>query len=404
MALHPGESERRARLANAFRRHVPPLPSRRPVEPARLEVFAVGTTSVQLAWGALGPGPCTATVDGVEHAFEADGGPGAVTIDGLDAGRSVAIRLHGPRLDVSLTARTLDAPGPLVHRVASLNDVHLGSTSTGYLHTMVEKPAPLVAHPFRCGRAALRAAVDAGATDLLVKGDLVDRSDDDHWGMAATLLGDFPGFPDSVHVVRGNHEHRRRPTIDPVAGAAAVGIDLVHPVGHVDRPGVRMILVDTGRYGRDTGRLDHVVADVADLAAGAGDDRSVLVALHHQPTRWPFPTYLPPGVPGPESRRFLDTLHRAAPGALVVAGHTHRHRRWRHRSVTVAEVGSTKDYPGSWARYDVHEGGIVQSVRRIEEPSCIRWTEYTRRAAFGVWQHWSPGDLDDRCFVVTRGR
>ena len=68
------------------------------------------------------------------------------------------------------------------------------------------------------------------------------------------------------------------------------------------------------------------------------------------------------------------------------------------------EVGSTKDYPGTWAGYVVHEGGIRQVVRRIVRRDVIGWTERTKRAAFGTWGLWSPGTLDARCFVHPWGR
>ena len=67
----------------------------------------------------------------------------------------------------------------------------------------------------------------------------------------------------------------------------------------------------------------------------------------------------------------------------------------------VTEVGSPKDYPGTWGGYVVHEGGIRQVVRRIAEPDVIAWTEYTRRAVGGVWGLWSPGSLSDRCWSHT---
>ena len=47
--------------------------------------------------------------------------------------------------------------------------------------------------------------------------------------------------------------------------------------------------------------------------------------------------------------------------------------------------------------WDKH--GIRQVVRRIEAREAITWTERTRGGAFGAWGHWSPGRLDDRCFV-----
>ena len=44
----------------------------------------------------------------------------------------------------------------------------------------------------------------------------------------------------------------------------------------------------------------------------------------------------------------------------------------------VTEVGSTKDHPGTWAGYLVYEGGIVQTVRRIMDPTALAWTERAR--------------------------
>jgi hypothetical protein len=65
-----------------------------------------------------------------------------------------------------------------------------------------------------------------------------------------------------------------------------------------------------------------------------------------------------------------------------------------------SEVGSTKDFPGGWAGYAVHEGGVRQVVRRVSAPDVLPRLEHTRRAALGVWQHWSPGRLTDRCFTI----
>jgi Icc protein len=296
-----------------------------------------------------------------------------------------------------LAARTLrPPPGELLHRIATVSDTHIGSHSTGFLHTIIEKPEPAEPHPVRCARAALHEAAAWGADELLVKGDLVDHSDPAWWAQAASVLGalDVP-----VSVVPGNHEWSSRGDGDPVGGLSRHGLQLVTGVHHVDRPGIRVVLLDSAIPGEDPGRLSDLLGDV--LIAARGTELPLLVAMHHQPMRWRVPTYLPAGVPGPDAGRFLQELGRANSRCLVTTGHTHRHRRRHVGPVTVTEVGSTKDFPGTWAGYEVHEGGIVQTVRRIAEPSCIRWTDHTRRAALGVWQLWSPGRLRDRCFTRT---
>lgn len=395
-----GESRRRAELANRFRSQVPPAPpgDGPPRPPRRLEVFGTGPTWVQLTWSALGPGPVTVRAGEGHVDVDTDGGPGAVVVGGLVPDAAVDVELSGagvPGSPMHLRTRTLPCPpGELLHRIATISDAHIGATTTGYLHTITEKPLPPEPAAVRCARAALADARAWGADELVVKGDLVDHSQPDWWATAAGVLAEA-ALP--VSLVAGNHEFSKRGDGDPVAGLAAHGHALTTPVGHLDRPGVLVVLVDTTVPGHNTGRIAHVSEAVVDLAAGAGTP--VLVAMHHQLMRFRFPTYLPIGIPGPESQTFLDALGAASPRALVTSGHTHRHRRRDHGPVTITEVGSTKDFPGTWAGYEVYEGGIVQTVRRIGEPSCIRWTDHTRRAAAGIWQHWSPGRLADRCFT-----
>lgn len=402
MSLEVHESNRRAPAVNALRSNVPPRP---PVTgpaapPKRLEVFGTGTTWVQLTWSALGPGRVEIRGGDRDTTVDADGGPGAALLDGLEPDTAHRIELTGAGLPAPvapLTARTLlPPPGELLHRIATVSDTHIGSQGTGFLHTIVEKPEPDEAHPVRCARAALREARAWGADELIVKGDLVDHSRPEWWAQAASVLAELDV---SVSVVPGNHEWSSRGDGDPVGGLARHGLQLVTGVHHVDRPGIRIVMLDSSIPGEDPGRLSDVLGDVLEVARGT--ELPILVAMHHQPTRWRVPTYLPAGVPGPDAGLFLLELGRANPRCLVTSGHTHRHRRRHVGPVIVTEVGSTKDFPGTWAGYEVYEGGIVQTVRRIAEPSCIRWTDHTRRAAFGVWQLWSPGRLSDRCFTRT---
>jgi hypothetical protein len=128
---------------------------------------------------------------------------------------------------------------------------------------------------------------------------------------------------------------------------------------------------------------------------------AAVVALHHYPQRFLVPTIYPPGIPGPIARRALDGWALANPNTLVIAGHTHRHRRRDHRGLVIAESGSTKDFPGTWTGYVVHEGGIMQVTRRILSPAAIAWTEQGRRVLGGVWGVWSPGLRSHRCFSHT---
>jgi hypothetical protein len=338
---------------------------------------------------------------GPEIRFEADGGPGAVDLHGLDAGEqySADVRLGTDRRSVARVSfrTTTPPPGEELGRLATVSDLHLGHHTFGFFDTMRERHASAEPTGWRCAVAAIDAARDWGATRLVAKGDLVHHASHEEWEILADL-GAYAGDRGLVvDVLAGNHEVKSHREIDSGPAMARHGFELTDGVRVVELDGIRLVLIDTSWENRHRGRLDHATAVIGDVVGG----HPVLVAQHHYPQPGPVPHFWPPGVPWRESRRFLDALDQAASGALVTTGHSHRHRRRAHRSVTVTEVGSPKDYPGTWAGYVVYEGGIRQVVRRVDRVDCIRWTEYTRWAAGGLWGHWSPGRLDERCFTLA---
>jgi len=319
--------------------------------------------------------------------------PGVQLIDGLRAGsvQHVEIGALGTTVRVE-TPPQLD--GPELCRVATINDLHIGATSFGFFGTMKE-PAARVPHAVRCVESAIRDALAWGARLLVVKGDLTHKGRESEWRTIGELLASQP-VP--VAVVPGNHDVKPYRHLDPQPALAAHGLHLVHGMEVIDLPGVRVVLADTTVPDFDRGHIAHVAADIVRVAARAAG--GVLVALHHHPQRYRFPTFLPTGIPGPEAAAFLSDLAAANPSTLVTTGHTHRHRRHERFGLTVCEVGSTKDYPGTWTGYVVHASGIRQVVRRVSDPTCLPWLDYTGRAALGLWRRWSPGRLDDRCFAV----
>lgn len=364
----------------------------------RVEVFAVEDTAVQVVWSDAPGDGVLVRVDppGVVAEHHRGPGPGGVVVGGLPPGTDVRITVSTGGRTTTLGARTLTPPpGEELCRVATINDLHIGATAFGLRHGITEPPGTEPPHPERCARAAIAEAVAWGAQLLLVKGDLTDESTPAAWERLGRLLA---GVPVPVLVVPGNHDTGRRQEIPPDLGASAVGIRLVHGVVIRELPGLRVIAADTTVPGWGHGRISHVAGAVVDAARRARG--GVLVALHHHPQRFRFPWFWPPGIPGPQARRFLADLAAATPRVLVTTGHTHRHRRHVIEGVTVTEIGSTKDYPGTWAGYAAHEGGIRQVVRRVDAPDAIAWTERTRRAVGGVWGLWSPGRLSSRCFTL----
>ena len=71
-----------------------------------------------------------------------------------------------------------------------------------------------------------------------------------------------------------------------------------------------------------------------------------------------------------DSSAALDDVFERRPSIVAyTAGHTHRHRvRRAGGGMPSIEVGCVKDFPGTWAEYQVYDGGILQIVHRISSP------------------------------------
>lgn len=369
-----------------------------------MQVFSVEDRSLQLCWRHLDAGVVAVRAGEVERTVDWHGGPGALTLDGLEPGRPyqvrVTARVRGRSVDPVLATRTLAAlDGPELVRFATLSDLHIGSDAWDLLGRMRERGAGVEhdIHTVRCARAALAEAQRWGAQHLFLKGDLTDKGQPDEWDTLGRLLADVP-IP--VHAIPGNHDRKVYDdrTIPAEDGAARIGLDLITEPTAIDLDGLRVVLFDSTVPELHQGRIaDQRREAVAALLAE--HDGPCLVATHHYLQRTPMAWFWPPGVPRGQATPFLDAVAAANRRTLVTSGHTHRHRRRSHGPLVLTEVGSPRDYPGTFGGYVVHATGVRQVVRRIEAPEAITWTERTRRGAFGAWGRWSPGRLDDRCFV-----
>jgi predicted phosphodiesterase len=387
-----------------------------------ISVFAVEDTAVQVTWRAL-PAPTVSFEIGDQTvAVEAGpvaylrrrrrppralvrdpgsvGGPGAVTIGGLSPSTSyeLTVTLPGGRREPVERVRTLPAPpGRLLSRFATISDLHIGERGFGALHTIQDVfplPEGWESYTLRCARAALDEARAWGAEAVIVKGDLTGEGAPGEFREAGRLLAGA-GVP--IEVTLGNHEFHD-PGTNPWSRLAEAGIHVPRQPWSIDLPGVRIILGHTWLPWSKWGRMEpDQRGRIVELADGA--PAAAFVALHHQPQRWRIPNQYPPGIPGPQAVALLDELIAVNPSTMIASGHTHRHRLHRHGPLLAVEVGSTKDYPGTWAGYAVHEGGIRQVVRRVAAPAAISWTESTYHALGGIWGWWAPGAMDDRCFT-----
>lgn len=360
-------------------------------------IWAVEDDSIQICWGDLPPGPVRARTGGdgqmAEASVDHDGGPGAIDLTGLTPGRTLAVDLEWDGGSVTLEATTLlPPPGDLIGRFATISDLHLGATAWGALRTMTDDSGHPTPYPYRCAAAAIDEAVRWGAELLIIKGDAVEHECQADFDALGELVDGYPEL--EMILLPGNHEVDGRPGGLP----DSVGrrkLPYVRSVQHWDRPGLRVVAADTTIVRRGVGTLERVAGGIEERAADSASP--VFLALHHQLQRHRQPRYWPPGIPAPESTRLLDRLDRLDQPVTVSSGHTHRNRSRYHGSTLVTEVASTKDWPGVWAGYAVHEGGIRQVVRRAAAPEAIRWTEYSRLALRGLWSRWSPGPIDQRC-------
>ena len=107
------------------------------------------------------------------------------------------------------------------------------------------------------------------------------------------------------------------------------------------------------------------------------------------------------------SLALVELVARRPRIVAYLAGHTHRNRVRRFGptgDVPWVEVACVKDYPGAWAEYRVHEGGILQVVHRISSPEALAWTEKTRHMYHDLYADYAFGALDERCFVIPTER
>ncbi len=368
--------------------------------PHGIAVFSHCYESIQLSWRGLPPGDITLTCAEQVVVQQSPSGAGSATIAGLEPNTQYEITATQGAVTLGhLHAHTAPRPpGELLHKFATLSDLHLGRGHFGLTRRMRESD-PDTPHTLRCSLAATRELLDWGAAQLIVKGDLVDSSREHAWAEAAVWR---TAVTVPLTAICGNHEMAHWSTVDPFEEAQKLGFAFQGGVTTIDTDGLRLILMDSSVPNIDKGTWKPHLHEV--VAALESTEQPAMLITHHQPNLVRRPRYLPLGIPEAEAREFLRTAARANRNWFGTSGHTHRHRRYLIEGVTWSEVGSPKDFPGTWAGYSVFESGVTQMVRRVEDPACIDWLDYTRRAALGAWALWSPGKLSDRCFFVPSTR
>lgn len=364
--------------------------------PSNLEAFAVEPDAVQIAWRGLPAGPIDVGCADSATTADGNGGPGAVSLDGLPHSSSLTVRItpsDGETRELAITTPA-PPPGERLARFATMSDLHLGSSKFGVVFKAKENPEPLVPHPMRCAVAAGIEAQAWGAQQMVLKGDLTHHTTAKEWPQLEQLVS---GFDVPYVLTLGNHDRQpKKKGIDTDKGLANAGLHF-SPVDSVDLPGVRIVVADTTIPLKGHGRVTDIADEVCERLAET--DQPVFLGIHHHFEQFPLPWFWPPGIPVKEGASFLTAIRQANHRLMISCGHTHRNRAYTRKGVLISEVGSPKDFPGVWAGYTVYEGGITQTVRRVAEPSAIAWTDRTRKAVGGIWSMWAPGYLDQRCFT-----
>lgn len=323
----------------------------------------------------------------------------AVFFDGGEPTHLVGLEPDAPYdLDELPAFRTLpEPPGERLCTFATVNDVHFGETVCGVIGGP-DDPGPHYSvgpgetpYPETMNAGAIAEMTALAPALVAVKGDLTSNATKDELdAFERAYLG---AFGDRLLWVRGNHESYHGVTYAAIPFQKRV------------LPGVVLALLDTSRPAVEYGSVSADQLDWLDTL-GAESDRPVLVMGHHHP--WSPDSSVRPeryfGITPDDSERLVDVVARRDRLVGYWAGHTHRNRVRRFRATGATpwvEVSCVKDYPGAWAEYRVHEGGVVQVFRRISSPDALAWSEKTRGMYGGTYHDYAFGSVEDRNFVLT---
>jgi predicted phosphodiesterase len=365
------------------------------------EVVSVGPDEVTVT-AVTDPGVAL-TIRVGDRELETEGPNHCARFTGLEPDAEHRVHVEGhPGGDPHLppVVRTLVRPaGARLATLATANDVHFGETTCGSLHNVPDEAlGPVLRslpgeppYPQTMNRAAVAEIAALDPDVVVVKGDLTSVGSEDEY---AQFLEVYGKLGPRMHHVRGNHDAMLDP--DLVRERAPYALE----VG-----GATLAVLDTVRPGTEFGQLSaSQIGWLDDVAAAASGP--VLVFGHHH--LWNLesderdPLYF--GVNPDDTEAFAAVVARREQIVGYWAGHTHRHRVRRFaaaRDVPFVEVGATKDFPGVWAEYQVHEGGLTQVIHRISSPPALEWTERTRPMFAGLYRDYALGSLPERCFTLT---
>jgi Icc protein len=336
-----------------------------------------------------------------DHEVTTRGPHHVARLTGLEPDTDYELEVDGvePHPYLPATVHTLPVP-PGRHLVtfATANDVHFGEVVCGATGDPAQDAkGPLLRaepgdppYPQVMNAAVIDEIRVLGPDAVVVKGDLTAGGTEAEY---REFLAAYGSLGSAMHHVRGNHDAMVDPAM-AVEGAPYA----------VDVGGVALAVLDTVIPGTDSGQMSaEQVQWLDDLAAARAGP---VFAFGHHPCfdvehgRRSGRAYF--GIQPDDSDRLVAAVGRHDNLVGYFAGHTHRNRVRRFdrgRRVPFGEIGCTKDYPGAWAEYRVHEGGYTQVVHRVAASDAFAWAERTRGLYEGAYRDYALGPIEHRCFT-----
>jgi predicted phosphodiesterase len=362
---------------------------------AHAELMSVGPDEVVVTF-TTEPGARVATRIG-PHEVTTEGPFHDARVTGLEPDTEYALEVDGVVPDgrwLPARVRTLAQPsGRLLATIATANDVHFGETECGRTgDPATDAIGPILRsapgegpYPQVMNGAVVDEMLALDPDVVVVKGDLTDTGRAEEY---EAFLACYGRLGPRMHHVRGNHDAMRDRELARQGAPYAVVLD-----------GVTLAVLDTACPGYVGGTVDaDQLGWLDDVAVGTPDP--VLVLGHH-PAYNADPRY---GLAARDHDALLAVFARRENIVGYLAGHTHTNHVVREpagRDVPCVEVACTKDYPGAWAEYRVHEGGYTQVMRRVTAPAARAWSERARAMIQGIYRDLVLGAVDERCFTET---
>jgi len=336
-------------------------------------------------------------------------------VDGLSPNTAYRIDVDGAPRSWRLAQRPIRTlrrpPGAPVARIAMTNDVHFGEAEAGRieqlrrvpiaqripgLRTLVHAhrmPDGLPNHARMMSAHAVADIQEWNPDLVVVKGDLTSNGRPEQYQEFEEI---YEPLLDRLVAFRGNHDSKLPEDTLP------------HRFFSVALDGVTVAVLDTVVRGRTHGAVDRVQIEWLREQARMATQPLIVVGHHNldvaRSGRGPGRSFHY-GVNTEDSRALLEVFEAEPAIVGYFAGHTHRNFVGEGpRGIPIVETASAKEFPGTWAAYELHSGGYLQTLYQVRAPEALAWSIETKKMFFGLAPVFSRGRVTDRGFTYDYDR